>query len=170
MEHEEAAQYAGELMGALPEDILEELQDVKLAVFADVEQANAWMVENLAEPPDEPLPEDCKGVFHGVQAEIEEKPASDGEEEGSEEVTLAVGHIMLIASNLEPGDKFEGTLLHEIGHALGMSEEEVADLGLDMAQADQGPDAEDGEDEEDEDDGDTGGESEALRDSAGADA
>ena len=67
------------------------------------------------------MPDDVRGMYvgdfsSGIDDEIVEDPP--------------VGTIYLVASNLTDKDEARNVLLHEIGHALGLDETEVAGLGL----------------------------------------
>ncbi len=92
-----------------PEEIPAALSQVQIQVLAT---------------PRESDPADARGCFEGTQA----TPDLDMEEDGDEEP--AVGTIYLFASNLPTTDLVHLTFAHEVGHALGLDEDEVAELGL----------------------------------------
>jgi len=65
---------------------------------------------------------DAKGLFFGVQQQ--------GGPEDPCAVDLAHGAIQLYAGNLTDAAEAQVAVMHEIGHALGESEWDVAALGL----------------------------------------
>ena len=60
--------------------------------------------------------------------EVEETDDNDNSEE--EVVYYPEGFIVLLSPNVESPEEGALVLMHEIGHALGMSEEEVKQFGL----------------------------------------
>ena len=130
MEHKDLALCAQNLMDQLPAGIHEQLVDVEVAVCQDPDMASAMIAEISDDP--KPAASDCKGLFFGFPAEIPEG-VSDDEDDGADEVTLPEGVIFLCASNIEDGDIAEKVLLHEVGHALGLSEQEIMEWGLDAS-------------------------------------
>lgn len=95
-----------EVTGDLPDGIILALLDVDVHVCVG------------------PLPgiaHDARGAYLGTFPEVgnEDEPASPGN-----------GHILLIADRLTNKDEARSTFLHEIAHALGLDEIEVAELGL----------------------------------------
>jgi predicted Zn-dependent protease with MMP-like domain len=114
-------------MRGLPEPVIEALTDVELVIAEDVEKAAAMLKEELGDefnPAD--MPADCKGVFVGAPTEIEESDESEEEEI----VYYPEGFVVLCANNIETESEGLVVLMHEVGHALGMDEEEVTKLGL----------------------------------------
>lgn len=110
--------------------IREQLEDVEILICRDPAHATEE-IEHAYEPAEgeaahEPIPADCKGVFMGEPMEIE---ASDETEE-DETIYYPDGHIFLVASNIKDQDEAALVLMHEIGHALGLDEDEVKALGL----------------------------------------
>jgi len=101
---------------AVAERVWGELADEVAAMLAEVELA---VVDDPDEIPDG-APDDVRGCFVGTQQ-------SDG---GEGFPTTAKGTVYLVASRIHDGDEVEATLLHELGHALGMDEDEVKELGL----------------------------------------
>lgn len=114
-------------MRGLPGPVIEALSDVELIVAEDVAKATAFLRDELGDEfKPEDMPADCKGVFVGAPTEIEE--SDDSEEE--EIVYYPEGFVVLCASNIETENEGLVVLMHEVGHALGMDEEEVTKLGL----------------------------------------
>lgn len=112
----EADQVAGEVMAELEEEIAEVLDDVTVYVVdgrADPELKEAIRNAGLLRAA---IPGNFRGIFLGVQA------TDDG--------ATPEGSIVLNARNLSTAAEVRDTLAHEIGHALGMDEEEVENLGL----------------------------------------
>jgi predicted Zn-dependent protease with MMP-like domain len=68
------------------------------------------------------VPQDFRALFMG-----EPLAASEGDDEEADPV---VGVIVFNAAMLRDSEDVVFTLLHEIGHALGLDEDEVAALGL----------------------------------------
>lgn len=121
---EEAAQG---FMRGLPDPVIDALSDVELVIAEDVQKAASLLKEELGDdfnPAD--MPEDCKGLFIGSPTEIEESDESEEEEI----VYYPEGFVVLCANNIETESEGLVVLMHEVGHALGMDEEEVTKLGL----------------------------------------
>lgn len=117
-----------------PREIGKQLIDVEIMVFATPELATEELGEILDTDdgkPIDPIPADCKGAFIGEQMESED----EDEESELETVALPNGVIALIASNISDANEAIVILLHELGHALGMDEEEVKALGLGVSPA-----------------------------------
>lgn len=85
------------------------LHDVQVTVCPDT----AWSHGLIAD--------DARGVYVG------EFPVQTDDET---EMAPPVGTIYLIAGNIADKAEARQTLWHEIGHALGLDETEVAELGL----------------------------------------
>lgn len=129
MDVEQLANFVADFAGGFPREIGKQLEDVEIIVCPDVKTAHEELSEIIEVAPGdriEEVPDDCKGVFIGEPMEVED---GDGEDE-HETVTLPNGAIALIASNIKDPEEATLVLLHEIGHALGMDEEEVKALGL----------------------------------------
>lgn len=124
---------AQKFMLGLPDQIIEALEDVELMVAENPDLARKVLVKEFSEGDFDPseLPDDCKGVFVGAPTEIESEDTTDSEE--NEVVYFPDGFIVLCASNI--ADEKDGllVLMHEVGHALGMDEDEVKALGLGVA-------------------------------------
>lgn len=95
----------------LPRPITDALDDIEIAI-----------IDTVADAPDLELEPDARGCFFGYETQ--------GEDDADEEGKPPVGVIVLVASALVDDEDVQKTLFHEIGHAVGLSEEEVADLGL----------------------------------------
>lgn len=129
MTKEQLAEAVKTMMLALPEEVIETLEDVELLMCDTPEEAHEALKQELRDDYDFPaMPSDCKGVFIGEPIELE--TAEDGEEEIIE---YPEGFIVLCAGNIASADETSVILLHEIGHALGMDEDEVKALGLGMS-------------------------------------
>lgn len=83
------------------------------------------VVENELSPELEFLPRGIgfRGLYRGTQI-------TDEDEEGESEDPVPDGTIYLCAGNLSDAEDVKKVLLHEIGHALGLSEYDVENLGL----------------------------------------
>jgi len=130
MDAEQCSILVQKFVSGLPKPIAKQLEDVELLVCPDTATATAELREQM-EGEDgkelEALPDDTKGVFIGEPMESEEDADGDGD---METVTLPSGIIVIVASNVKDADEVVLVVLHEIGHALGMDEEEVKALGL----------------------------------------
>lgn len=136
MELQTVSEVIAKFAGGLPKQIGTHLKDVEILVCESVDKANqelAELIETEDDGPLEPLAADTKGVFIGEPLEREE---SDDTEE-METIAMPEGVIVVVASNVATPEEGIIVLLHEIGHALAMSEEEVRQLGLGVAQAPQ---------------------------------
>lgn len=139
----------GGLMAGLPEQVTECLEDVDVILaetpaeatkelLADQRKAAAENKETLSveETREMTLPDDTKGVFIGDPLERSEDVDPDTEE--SEILYDAEGYLVMCASNIADKDECLLVFLHELGHALGLDEAEVKELGLAVAQAKEG--------------------------------
>jgi len=72
------------------------------------------------------IPQDFRAVFIGVPLD----PAAAGADDMAEVLDPISGVIILNAAKLVTPQDVIDTLMHEIGHALGFDEDEVAMLGL----------------------------------------
>jgi predicted Zn-dependent protease with MMP-like domain len=130
MNAEQLSVFVGQFAAGLPREIGKQLEDVELIVCETPEIATQELNELLDTEDDAPaveaIPVDCKGIFVGEPLERED----DDEESEHETVSLPNGVIAIIACNIKDGDEAVLVCLHEIGHALGMDEEEVKALGL----------------------------------------
>ena len=126
MENTEVQQACQLLMQGVPEQVLDLMSGVQLFICQTPAEA--------AEKFKTAIPNDCKGVFLGEPVQFDDP---DGEQEEAEMVITAPanGVIAVIAGNLQGREEVVAVLLHEMGHALDMSEEEVEQLGLGVQQA-----------------------------------
>lgn len=116
----EADEIAGEVMGALDDEIADVLTGVTVYVVDGREDPEVPEAIRNAGLLRASIPADFRGMFLGQQA------AEYGDDGGGP----AEGSIILNARNLHTAADVRTTLAHEIGHALGMNEEEVENLGL----------------------------------------
>lgn len=77
-----------------------------------------------------PLQAGTRGMFLGTPMHAADDLELDDEE--AERIPPS-GFIFLISANLADADDLRLTLYHEVGHALGLDESEVAALGLSHA-------------------------------------
>ena len=106
---EQARDAAARILAELPQEVHDALEHVQVRVVA-------WT------PPG--MRSDAQAVFIGRQQE------GDPDDDEEEDVVRAKGEILVIASNLSSDEEVEQAVLHEIGHALGLDEFGVAELGL----------------------------------------
>jgi predicted Zn-dependent protease with MMP-like domain len=99
---------------ALDEDIQAALVGVEIHIAAFPEDASRELVTTP--------PHDVQGVYIGTVLE--------GVDEDEDKVTGPVGTVYLFAANLTDDDDVHLALWHELGHALGLDEDEVEGLGL----------------------------------------
>ena len=129
-------------IAALPDEVRDSLTDVEILCCETPENALLELQEEFKEEPeallddnDKPLTieADCKGLFIGEPLEPEMDADPDDVEDGelaTGEMLDPEGFIVLCANNLANEEEASLVFLHEIGHALGMDEAEVAKLGL----------------------------------------
>jgi predicted Zn-dependent protease with MMP-like domain len=122
MTKQSATECADEVMDSIPEELGEALAGVTVYVVegrTDPELRaairGAGMARALVAP-------DFRGLYLGTTARTLEDSA--------ELPDMPAGSIVLNCQALEGLEDVRDTLAHEIGHALGMSEEEVENMGL----------------------------------------
>lgn len=112
-----------QVIAELPEGIRDALADVTVYTVdgsKDPELKAAIKNAGLARALIQPT---FRGLYLGTTARVKDDDAQTG-------VPMPKGSIVLCAPALESFADVRDTLAHEIGHALGMSEAEVEDLGL----------------------------------------
>lgn len=72
------------------------------------------------------LHDDARGLFVGIGMEL----PYDEDEDDVADIQPPAGIVFLFADNLSDEEEVETVLCHEVGHALGMDEDEVEALGL----------------------------------------
>ena len=105
MNSAEVENIAAECLAALDDSVIAALANVTISVL--------------------PKPE-MQGMFEGTVSQ----PSTDDEDSSVEPPS---GDIILFASNLNTPREVQTVLYHEIGHALGLDEDDVAELELDNA-------------------------------------
>ena len=118
----------------LPEEVTQHLRDVDVIICPDIESAKQVEAESGYEVEAE-FPEDVKGVFIGFpmapENEGEELEAdNDGEDSQGQNVLDPEGEIIIVACNIHSEDDAVKTILHEVAHCIGLSEDDVQALGL----------------------------------------
>lgn len=129
------------VLATLPDKVSSALEDVDVIFAPTVEAAKMELRETVKEDFDEDdlpkalkeldeifadeLAATTKGCFLGAPMETEES------EDGPDEiVALPEGSIILVAENFRDQEEVQLVVLHEVGHALGYDEDEIARLGL----------------------------------------
>jgi predicted Zn-dependent protease with MMP-like domain len=110
------------VMDAIPAEIAEALADVRVYVVegrADPELREAIRYAQLERAA---VRRDFRGLYLGTTARALDP--------GDEVPQLPQGSIVLNAQAIDTLEDLRDTLGHEAGHALGLSEEEVENLGL----------------------------------------
>lgn len=111
-----------EALDALPADVTASIEDIGIFVAesrADTQTLREAVTESGQQAVT--IPQNFRAVFIG------EPMVADAEDEDPE---LASGVILFNAAMLRDEADVVFTLMHEIGHALGYDEDEVAALGL----------------------------------------
>lgn len=134
-------------INTVPDEIYEHVEDVDLIAVQSVSDARAevereeWkeLFEDLGEQ-GKAIPEDCRAVFMGLPLERQdEAEGAQAGDEGPSEYEPAAGFILLIADNLPDDKAARIALMHEVGHALGMDEQQVDALGLNQQSTSEKP-------------------------------
>ena len=125
MNKQDAESCLDAVIGALPDEIAAALEDVTVYVVdgrEDPELGHAIRNSGLEQAN---VRRDFRGLFLGTQA----VPLGGS---GLEEPApwLPQGSIVLNAAAMQDLEDVRDTLAHEMGHALGLTEDEVEDLGL----------------------------------------
>lgn len=134
------------LMKGFPTEVIDSLEEVEVLVCdnpADATRALLTDARELAaeekremtaeEVAELTVPADCKGMFFGDP--MEKTDDSDPGADESDVVYDPEGYIIFCASNIADTDTAVLVFLHEVGHALGLGEDEVKELGLAVSQA-----------------------------------
>lgn len=117
-----AESLVGEVMDAIPDEIAEALADVRVFVVdgrTDPELREAIRYAGMERAS---VRRDFRGLYLGTTARV-----LDSADEVPE---LPQGSIVVNAQTVADLDDVRDTVAHEMGHALGLSEEEVENLGL----------------------------------------
>ena len=123
----EVEAYVDDFAQTAPERLVAAIQNITVHVVRDRGDADGLRaaVREAGQGP-VTIPQDFRAVFLGTPIDPDAAAADDVDEV----IESIQGVIVLNAAKLlAPQDVFD-TLLHEIGHALGYDEEEVALLGL----------------------------------------
>jgi predicted Zn-dependent protease with MMP-like domain len=114
-----------QVMDAIDEEIAEALGDVQVYVVEGRADPELKAAIRYAEMPNALVRRDFRGLYLGTTARALSSAAGD-------DVTpqLPYGSIVLNCQAVEGLEDVRDTLAHEMGHALGLSEEEVENLGL----------------------------------------
>lgn len=123
MKTEEVEAVIDEALDTLPKRVTSAIADVQIYV-AKSRGDTATLREAVTKSGMHKVtvPQDFRALFMG-----EPLAAAEGDDEESDPV---VGVIVFNAAMLRDSEDVVFTLLHEIGHALGLDEDEVAALGL----------------------------------------
>lgn len=117
---------AFKFIAGLPDSVSECLGDVELIIVPDCETASRTIKIEYGNQIKDDVPADCKGLFIGAPAEIDTEESDE-----EEQVTYdPEGLLILCASNISDEKEAALVLTHEVAHALGLSEEEVNQMGL----------------------------------------
>jgi predicted Zn-dependent protease with MMP-like domain len=129
-----------EFLETLPGPVARDLEDVDVMLVESRTMAVEYLADLFEDEPitEEEFPLDAKGAFIGSPHSREDSDESEEEEV----VELASGVVVINLENIRSEDECRLVLLHEFGHALGMSEEEVAELGLGVGDGESEPNEE----------------------------
>lgn len=137
------------LINGLPEQVTDKLEEVDFVIADSPADATRELIGEAAEDAKErgetlsvverkelTIADDAKGCFLGDPLE-----KTDDEDPDSEESDIkydAEGYIVMCACNIANPEEALLVFLHEVGHALGLDEEAVKELGLAASQAKEG--------------------------------
>jgi predicted Zn-dependent protease with MMP-like domain len=124
MKVDEVRSHIDEAIANLSPGVREAISQVAIFV-AESRQDTMTMRQavHAAAQGDTAIPQDFRAVFLGV-------PLDGAADEEDPDPELADGVFLFNAELLQGAEDVVYTLLHEIGHALGLDEDEVAALGL----------------------------------------
>lgn len=109
--------------------LLRQARDVAVQVLAGLPQqihdALELVTLELVDQPPPGVRSDARGYFEGMQQ------IAPDEDEDSDGVP-AIGKIVICARNVATAAELEVCIMHEVGHALGCSEEDNECLGLEL--------------------------------------
>jgi predicted Zn-dependent protease with MMP-like domain len=111
-----------QVMDALPDEISEALADVRVFVVDGREDPELKEAIRYAEMPRAAVRRDFRGLYLGTTA----RPLDSSDELPQ----LPEGSIVVNCRAVETLEDVRDTLAHEMGHALGLTEEEVENMGL----------------------------------------
>jgi predicted Zn-dependent protease with MMP-like domain len=117
-----------QVMDAIDEEIAEALADVQVFVVEGRTDPELKTAIRYAEMPRALVRRDFRGLYLGTTARALSHGV--GDDAGAAVPQLPYGAIVLNCEAVTGLDDVRDTLAHEMGHALGMSEEEVENLGL----------------------------------------
>lgn len=132
MKLDELEAVATKFAAEIDPQVSEKLEEVTIICCATVKDVETLMTSELDYDManEGPLPSDMKGEFYGDPLEVEE------DDDGTKEIVYdAEGEIFLVASNIANEEEAAKILMHEVGHALGLSEHDVAALGLGVTES-----------------------------------
>lgn len=112
-----------QVMDAIDDEIAEALGDVQVFIVEGRDDPELKAAIRYAEMPNALVRRDFRGLYLGTTARALDV-------EGDAVPQLPYGAIVINCAAVADFDDVRDTLAHEMGHALGMSEEEVENLGL----------------------------------------
>jgi predicted Zn-dependent protease with MMP-like domain len=121
----EAETCVDQVMDAVNEEIAAALADVQVYVVTGRDDPELKAAIRYAELPRAIVRRDFRGLYLGTTAR-----ALDADDDGGAVPQLPYGSIVINCAAVAGFDDLRDTLAHEMGHALGMTEEEVENLGL----------------------------------------
>ncbi len=122
-----------EALDAMPDQFLEALENVAV-VWADEPSAYHWgwdgdeNWEDAEDAEDEPLPDDLLGLFDGLS--LVERAEGGYDDDIPDVITVFKGpHERCFSSREEIVEEIGKTVIHELGHYFGLSEDQLAAMG-----------------------------------------